>query len=73
MEDGVLELITDSDTMYKSMMREDHYPLIKRAFEEIGVGEEGFRIQLKGKPKDEFAKRMAELKNNFPNTKIEIK
>ncbi|MBQ9117844.1 MAG: DNA polymerase III subunit gamma/tau [Clostridia bacterium] len=72
-EDGVFQLITDSDTMYKSMTREDHYPLIKRAFEEIGVTESGFSIQLKGKPKDDFAKRMAELKDAFPDTKIEIK
>ncbi len=72
-EEGVFQLITDSDTMYKSMTRDDHYPLIKGAFAEIGIGEDGFRLLMKGKEKDDFKKRMDELKENFPDTKIEIK
>jgi len=72
-EDGAFVLITDSETMYKSMTREDHYPLIRQAFAEIGIGEDGFRIQLKGRPKEDFAKKMEDLKKAFPDTKIEIK
>lgn len=72
-ENGVFQLITDSDTMYKSMMREDHYPIIKRAFEEIGVGEDGFAVKLTGKPKDDFEKRISALKESFPDANIEIK
>jgi hypothetical protein len=73
MEEGKFVLFTDSETMYKSMTREDHRPLIERAFEEIGIGADGFELRLQGKPKDDFAKRMAELKSSFPDTKIEIK
>ena len=72
-EDGAFVLITDSETMYKSMTREDHYPLIRQAFAEIGIGEDGCRIQLKGRPKEDFAKKMEDLKKAFPDTKIEIK
>ncbi len=69
----VFVLTTSSETMYRSLKKEDHYALIKQSFESIGVSEDKFDIRLRGKKKDEFQKQMNELKESFPNTKIEIK
>jgi len=72
-EEDVFVLTTSSETMYRSLKKEDHYALIKQSFESIGVSEDKFDIRLKGKKKDEFQKQIGELKETFPNTKIEIK
>ncbi len=69
----IFVLSTTSETMYRSLKKEDHYALVKQSFEAIGVSEERFDIRLRGKQKDEFQKQMNELKETFPNTKIEIK
>lgn len=70
---NVLVLSTESETMYNSMTKEEHYALIKQAFEAIGIGADGFDLRLKAKQADLFTKSFNELKESFPSTKIEIK
>ena len=41
-EDGVLTLITNSDTIYRSLKREEHYKLLEEAFALVGVDKDGF-------------------------------
>lgn len=72
-EGNVFVLSTTSETMYNSLKKPEHYALIKQAFELIGIEEQGFEIRIAGKKKDEFSGAFEELKNTFPNTKIEIK
>jgi hypothetical protein len=38
----------------------------------VGVPEDKFDVRLRGKQKDDFQKKMNELKETFPNTKIEV-
>ena len=66
-------LITESDSMYRSLVKAEHYELIKQAFSAIGIQEDGFEIRLKGKTSDDFNKGLEELKQRFSDTKIEIK
>ena len=72
-EDGVFVLSTQSETMYQSMTKPEHYALIAQAFEAIGMGAGSFDIRLKSKQADNFTKSFNALKETFPTTKIEIK
>ena len=72
-EDGVLVLSTESETMYNSMKKEEHYALICQAFAAIGMGESAFTLRLKSRQADTFTKGLEALKESFPSTKIEIK
>ena len=72
-EGGVFVLITSSETMYRSLKKDDHYALIKQSFEGMGISEDKFDIRLRGKKKDEFQKQLQELKEAFPNTNIDVK
>ena len=72
-EDGVLVLSTESETMYNSMKKEDHYALICQAFAAIGMEESAFALRLKSRKADTFTKGLEALKERFPSTKIEIK
>ena len=72
-DDGVLVLSTESETMYTSMSKEEHYALIRQAFEAIGIPQSGFDIRLKAKQADTFTKSLHALKETFPTTKIEVK
>ncbi len=72
-EDGVLVLSTESETMYNSMKKEDHYALICQAFAAIGMEESAFSLRLKSRKADTFTKGLEALKESFPSTKIEIK
>ena len=72
-DDDVLVLSTESETMYNSMSKEEHYALIRQAFEAIGIPQSGFDIRLKAKQADTFTKSLHALKETFPTTKIEVK
>ncbi len=72
-EGDVLVLSTESETMYNSMTKEDHYALIQQAFELIGISSDGFDLRLKAKQTDTFTKSFNELKSTFPNVNVEIK
>ncbi|MBQ8229133.1 MAG: DNA polymerase III subunit gamma/tau [Clostridia bacterium] len=66
-------LYTESETIFRSLKKEDHYALITQAFEAVGISADGFEIRLRGKQSDEFNKRMDDLKDTFGGVKIEIK
>ena len=70
---GVFVLYTESETIFRSLKKEEHYALIAQAFEGIGIGAEEFELRLRGKQSDEFNKRVQELKDTFDGVKIEIK
>ena len=72
-ENGVLVLSTESETMYNSMNKEEHFALISQAFANVGIGTDGFSLRLRGKKADTFTQSMNELKETFPSTEIEIK
>ena len=72
-EDGVLVLSTESETMYNSIKKEEHYALVCQAFAAIGMEESAFALRLKSRQADGFTKGLEALKESFPSTKIEIK
>ncbi len=72
-EDGVLVLSTESETMYNSIKKEEHYALVCQAFAAIGIEEGAFALRLKSRKADTFTKGLEALKESFPSTKIEIK
>ena len=72
-ESGVFTLYTDSETIYRSLQKVEHYALIRDSFAGIGIGEDGFTVKLKGKPTDDFNKGLATLKADFEGVKMDIK
>jgi len=64
---------TDSETIYNSLIKAEHYPIIKAAFEGIGIAEDGFAIRLRGKAADTFNKDLEKLKQTFGGVKIDVK
>ena len=71
--DGVLTLITDSDTIYRSLTRPEHYALITEAFSMIGVDGNGFAVQMKGKKVNVADQGVETIAQTFKGAKIEIK
>ncbi len=71
-EEGVFVLSTESDTVYRSLNKPEHFALITQAFAAIGVEEGGFTITLKGKKSDGFEKSVEELRRTFDGVKIDI-
>ena len=69
----VFTFYTESETIYNSLVKAEHYPIIKASFEGIGIGEDGFAISLKGKSADSFNKDLETLKETFGGVKIDIK
>lgn len=72
-EDGVFVLYTESDTVYRSLSKQEHMALIAQAFEAIGIDTDGFALRLRGKQSDNFNKAVDEIKQTFPTVKVEIK
>ncbi len=70
-EGGTFVLYTESETIYRSLTKEEHYALMKQAFEAIGLTD--FDVRLRGKKSDEFNKSLSELKEKFSDVKIEVK
>ena len=70
-EEGAFVLYTESETIYRSLTKEEHYALIRQALETIGISE--FFVRLRGKKGDEFNKSLNELKEKFPDVKIDVK
>ncbi len=71
-EGDIFVLYSDSDTVYRSLKKEEHFSLITQAFAAIGIAEGGFDIRLKGKQSDGFEKGVNTLKENFGGVKIDI-
>ncbi len=66
-------LYTDSDTVYRSLKKEEHFALLTQAFAAIGIEAENFDICLKGKSSDSFDKSAEEIRQTFAGVKVEIK
>ncbi len=66
-------LYTQSDTIYRSLTKIEHYEILKETFAELGVEQDGFEVRLQGKPTDDFNKSVEEIKTTFQGVKIEIK
>ena len=69
----VFVLTTASDTIYRSLKKEEHYALIAQAFDGIGIQEGGFDVRLKGKKTDTFNKGVDAIKETFGGVNVEIK
>ena len=72
-EDGLFVLYTESESMYRSIMKAEHYALIKQAFEAVGMSADSFTVRLRGKQADDFNKGFEELKNRFAGVKVDLK
>ncbi|MBO5239801.1 MAG: DNA polymerase III subunit gamma/tau [Clostridia bacterium] len=72
-EGDVFVLSTQSDTIYRSLVKPEHYALVKNAFEAIGISESGFNLRLQGKPSDDFNQKLEEIKQTFQGVSVEIK
>jgi hypothetical protein len=72
-EDGVFVLYTESDTVYRSLKKQDHFVLIEQAFAAIGIATDGFDIRLKGKKADAFNAGVNEIQDTFGGVKIDVK
>ena len=72
-EGDTFTFYTDSATIYNSLVKAEHYPILKASFEGIGVAEGGFAIKLRGKTTDSFNKDLETLKETFGGVKIDVK
>lgn len=66
-------LYTQSETIYRSLTKAEHYAILKETFESIGLDEREFAIKQKGKPSDGLQKSVDEIKATFQGIKIEVK
>ncbi len=72
-EEGIFVLSTQSDTVYRSLKKEDHYTLIAQGFENIGISAAGFDLRLRGKPSDDFQKKVEQIKETFGGITVNVK
>ena len=72
-EGDLFVLYTESDTVYRSLKKEEHYALIEQAFAAIGIETDGFAIRLRGKKTDAFNEGVDEIKETFGGVKVDVK
>ena len=72
-EDGAFVLITESESIYRSLTKPEHYQIIEQTFESIGINQDGFEIRQRGKKSDDFNKGVEELRQKFAGVKIDVK
>ena len=72
-EENVFTLYTQSETIYRSLCKEEHQALLNQAFAAIGIAESGYAIKLKGNAKDVFNQGLESLKKDFQGVKIDVK
>ncbi len=70
-EGDLFVLYTTSDTVFRSLKKENHYALIEQALAEVGVAQ--FEVRLRGKKGDNFQQGVNEIKETFGGVKVEIK
>ncbi|MBE5747176.1 MAG: DNA polymerase III subunit gamma/tau [Clostridiales bacterium] len=70
-EGDLFVLYTTSDTVFRSLKKENHYALIEQALAEVGVAQ--FEVRLRGKKGDNFQQGVNEIKETFAGVKVEIK
>ena len=66
-------LYTDSETIYRSLCKAEHTALIRQAFIDAGVDENGFALRIRGKQAEDFAQSLEKIKQTFNGVKIEVK
>jgi hypothetical protein len=71
-EEDTFVLYTQSETIFRSLKKEEHFALIAQACEEIGLGN-AFDVRLKGKKTDEFQKKVDAVRETFGGVKIDVK
>lgn len=72
-EDDIFVLYTESDTIYRSLNKEDHAALIQQAFAEIGIERNGYAIRQRGKQADTFNAGVNEIRETFGGVNVEVK
>ena len=72
-EDGVFVLYTDSDTIYRSLTKPEHYAILGESFAGVGINADAFAVRQKGKKADDFNDKIEEIKNTFQGVNIQIK
>ena len=66
-------LSTESDTIYRSLIKPEHYALMEEVFAEMGIGKEDFKIEKRSKVTDEFQKQVDKVKETFAGVPVEVK
>ena len=66
-------MYTESDTVFRSLTKEEHFALLAEAFLQIGLGKGEFDVRLKEKASDTFNKSVNEIRETFQGVPIEIK
>ena len=69
----VFVLYTESDTVYRSLKKPEHFTLLGQAVEAIGIDADCFDVRLKGKKTDAFQEGLKQIQDTFNGVKIEIK
>ena len=69
-EGNVLVLTTDSETVFRSLGREEHRAVMAQAFAQVGVSD--FVVRMRAKAQDD-KKGLEQLKRDFPDYPIEVK
>ena len=66
-------LYTDSETIYRSLCKAEHTALIRDAFAEAGIKEDGFAVRMRGKQSEDFQASLDKIKQTFGGVKIDVK
>ncbi len=72
-EQDIFVLSTESDTIYRSLIKPEHYALMEEVFAEMGIGKEDFKIEKRSKATDEFQKQVDKVKQTFAGVPVEVK
>ena len=72
-ENDIFVLSTDSQTIYNSLSKEDHYALITQALAGVGIAQDGFALRMKGKQTDNTKSGIDQIKETFNGVKIDVK
>ncbi len=69
----VFVLYTESDTVYRSLKKPEHFTLLEQAVGAIGIEAELFDVRLKGKKSDAFQEGVKQIQETFSGVKIDVK
>ena len=72
-ENDLFVLSTDSQTIYNSLIKDEHYALILQALSGVGIEKEAFSLRLKGKQADGVKDGLDIIKETFGGVKIDVK
>ena len=73
LDNGVFVLYTDSDTIYRSLTKPEHYAILQEAFDTVGITQDGFSVRMVGKKGDDFNEKVKEIETTFQGVKVQIK